>query len=150
MHGIGRQALDDFANLRRNQTNWGSLTLAPPWLAAGEGGPITSVRFEMGRESIQECEARIFLEQALLDEAAAALQGRGDAWFGSYDAATERAHLVAGSARGYLDGPFSRARFGGWDYTVRATSAASMSGAGRHPHPDRCATAAAPMTPAGF
>ena len=36
--------------------------------------------------------------------------------FGRYDPGTRTAFTVAGSARGYLDGPFSRARFGGWDY----------------------------------
>jgi hypothetical protein len=74
MHGMGRQALDDFAAMSRGRasnkrsTNWGSLTLAPAWLAPGEKGPVTSVRFEVGREGIQECEARIFIERALLDE----------------------------------------------------------------------------------
>lgn len=33
-----------------------------------------------------------------------------------YDESTERYLTLAGSARGYLDGPFSRARFGGWSY----------------------------------
>lgn len=41
----------------------------------------------------------------------------------SYDPRLDRIHLVAGSARGYLDGPFSRARFGGHSYSqvVRST-----------------------------
>ncbi len=72
MRGMGRQSLDDFAlrgaKYGSGGTCWGSLTLAPPWLAAGEKGPISSVRFEMGREGIQECEARVFIEKALLDE----------------------------------------------------------------------------------
>lgn len=54
--------------------------------------------------------------------------GAGKYVFGSYDDTTERAHLVIGSARGYLDGPFSRARFGGWDYVVRSTSTSSLDG----------------------
>lgn len=54
--------------------------------------------------------------------------GAGRYQYGSYDVATERAHLVVGSARGYLDGPFSRARFGGWDYVIRSTSTASPDG----------------------
>ena len=45
--------------------------------------------------------------------------GAGEYNFGSYDPNSQRAHVVAGSARGYLDGPFSRARFGGWDYVKR-------------------------------
>lgn len=54
--------------------------------------------------------------------------GAGKYVYGSYDDTTERAHLVIGSARGYLDGPFSRARFGGWDYVVRSTSTSSLDG----------------------
>lgn len=43
----------------------------------------------------------------------------------SYDSETELVHIVAGSARGYLDGPFSRARFGRNSYTSRPRFAAS-------------------------
>ncbi|MFN4261616.1 MAG: hypothetical protein ACK4RK_20215 [Gemmataceae bacterium] len=43
----------------------------------------------------------------------------------SYDAETEMVHIVAGSARGYLDGPFSRARFGRNSYTARPRFVAS-------------------------
>lgn len=46
----------------------------------------------------------------------------------SYDAATERYHVVAGSARGYLDGPFTRARFGGSSYSTRGEACASPDG----------------------
>ncbi|MBA4388110.1 MAG: hypothetical protein C0404_09025 [Verrucomicrobia bacterium] len=51
--------------------------------------------------------------------------GAGKYVFSSYDPRSERAHVVAGSARGYLDGPFSRARFGGWDYVTRSSAAQS-------------------------
>jgi hypothetical protein len=72
MRGMGRQSLDDFAlrgaKYGSGGTCWGSLTLAPPWLAPGDKGPISSVRFEMGREGVQECEARTLIERALLDE----------------------------------------------------------------------------------
>ncbi len=51
--------------------------------------------------------------------------GAGRYTFGSYDPNSERGHTVAGGARGYLDGPFSRARFGGWDYVVRSQAATS-------------------------
>lgn len=54
--------------------------------------------------------------------------GAGKYRFAVYDERTERAHMVAGSARGYLDGPFCRARFGGWDYVVRSVSAGSPDG----------------------
>jgi hypothetical protein len=46
----------------------------------------------------------------------------------SHDRKTERVHAVAGGAAGYLDGPFSRARFGGWSYGARKTGARSPNG----------------------
>lgn len=39
----------------------------------------------------------------------------------AYDPETEFVQIAAGSARGYLDGPFSRARFGTNNYTSRPT-----------------------------
>ena len=52
----------------------------------------------------------------------------GRYYFGRYDQATRTGFEVAGSARGYLDGPFSRARFGGWDYGFYPHTAASPDG----------------------
>jgi hypothetical protein len=52
----------------------------------------------------------------------------GRYYYGRYDPATRTAFGVAGSARGYLDGPFSRARFGGWDYGFYPHTAASPDG----------------------
>ena len=46
----------------------------------------------------------------------------------SHDPKIERVHVVAGGAAGYLDGPFSRARFGGWSYGSRSTGARSPDG----------------------
>jgi hypothetical protein len=47
----------------------------------------------------------------------------------SYDPDLERTHLAAGSARGFLDGPFSRARFhGGWTYLDEPSCASSPDG----------------------
>ncbi len=46
----------------------------------------------------------------------------------SHDPKIERVHVVAGGAAGYLDGPFSRARFGGWSYGARSTGARSPNG----------------------
>jgi len=40
------------------------------WLAPGPNGPVSSVRFEMGREGLQELEARIFFEQKVLADPA--------------------------------------------------------------------------------
>ncbi len=56
--------------------------------------------------------------------------GRGAGYwrFYSYDYKSDRIHAVAGSARGYLDGPFSRARFGGWDYVVRCRKTSTTDG----------------------
>ena len=66
--GAGRLALDVFNRPRFLDSNWASLRLPANWLAAGPQGPISTVRFEVGRAGIQECEARIFIEQALADE----------------------------------------------------------------------------------
>ncbi len=47
---------------------WGQLSLGTAFLAPGPEGAISTVRFELIREGIEECEARIFIERALLDE----------------------------------------------------------------------------------
>jgi hypothetical protein len=54
---------------RYPESSWGSMNLQgqASWLAPGPSGPIPTIRFEMAREGIQECEARIFIEEALLD-----------------------------------------------------------------------------------
>jgi hypothetical protein len=46
----------------------------------------------------------------------------------TYDPKTERYFPMAGSTQGYLDGPFSRARFGGADYTCRPRAVLSPDG----------------------
>jgi hypothetical protein len=48
--------------------------------------------------------------------------------FCAYDARSERFHVVAGSSRGYLDGPFSRARWGGQAYVNYSSTARSADG----------------------
>lgn len=60
---------------RYPQSNWAQLSLKTCFLAAGPDGAISTVRFEMTREGVQECEARIFLEKVLLDKAARAQLG---------------------------------------------------------------------------
>jgi hypothetical protein len=82
LRGAGRQVLDHFHEQRvragsGTQCRWGSLTPGPAWLAAGPDGPASTERFEMGIEGIQECEARIFIEKALADEALRAKLGDG-------------------------------------------------------------------------
>jgi hypothetical protein len=64
-YGHGRNLI-----ARYPESDWGQLYLGnttPYLLAAGPQGPLATVRFEMIREGAQDVEARIFLEQALLD-----------------------------------------------------------------------------------
>jgi hypothetical protein len=50
--------------------NWVQLNLlTTPYLYADAGGAQGTIRFEMTREGVQECEARIFVEKVLLDKA---------------------------------------------------------------------------------
>jgi len=49
-------------------------------------------------------------------------------FFGWLDMQTKRVHAVAGSGFGYMDGPFSRARFGLWGYLFHPGAAFSKDG----------------------
>ncbi len=49
----------------------------PMLLAPGPEGALSTVRLEIMREGLQECEARIFIEKALTDEALRAKVGEG-------------------------------------------------------------------------
>jgi len=54
---------------RYRMSDWHQLNLrVNPYIAPGPAGALGTVRFEMLREGVQECEARIFIERALLDE----------------------------------------------------------------------------------
>jgi hypothetical protein len=74
--GCGRLA-GDFFNVQNERGQWfnlprryiyhGALGLSGEWLGAGAKGPVSTVRFEMLRDGLQEHEARIVLERALLD-----------------------------------------------------------------------------------
>jgi len=90
LSGIGRCGADFWAVLpgvRRPAAVLGRYAETSAWhggwlrnstpyvLAAGAAGPVATVRFEMLREGIQECEARIFLEAALTDPARRARLG---------------------------------------------------------------------------
>ena len=77
--GMGRLAADFFTvevagshpgrlSARYPQSEWRNLNLREPWLAPGPEGPISTVRFALAREGIQECEARIFIEKALTNK----------------------------------------------------------------------------------
>lgn len=56
---------------RYPEGSWGQggiyLNLCNPVLAPAPQGPVATQHFEMFREGIQECEARIYIEQALMD-----------------------------------------------------------------------------------
>ncbi len=54
--------------------------------------------------------------------------GAGRYQYSGLDPLSGRVHRVSGGARGTLDGPLSRARFGGWDYVARNHLARSPDG----------------------
>jgi len=47
---------------------WRNLDILTWFLAPGPDGPVATTRFEHLREGLQECEVRVFLESALLDD----------------------------------------------------------------------------------
>jgi hypothetical protein len=62
----------DSISARYPESSWNQLNLqrcCEALLAPGPNGAIPTVRYEMVREGIQECEARIFVEKALVDPA---------------------------------------------------------------------------------
>ncbi len=64
---------------RYPESAWGQLNLAygtPYVLAPGKNGAIATTRSEMLREGLQEAEARVFIEKALLDSAKKAKLGK--------------------------------------------------------------------------
>jgi hypothetical protein len=76
--GLGRMGLDywravkDAKGRRAGQVwerypkaNWRNLNITDSLLAPGREGPVATARFEMLREGVQECEARIFIQTAL-------------------------------------------------------------------------------------
>ncbi len=70
---------------RYPESSWSQLNLRQiPYLGAGRDGALSTARYEAMIEGLQECEARAFIEKALLDEAArgklgADLAGRAQA-----------------------------------------------------------------------
>jgi hypothetical protein len=50
------------------ESNWRSNDICTSALAPGADGAIATTRYELMREGVQECEARIFLERALTDK----------------------------------------------------------------------------------
>ncbi len=76
--GMGRLAGDFFRipsvrgagvlSRRYPESSWHNINMRSAWLAPGPEGTVSTVMFDMAREGIQECEARIFIEKALLDD----------------------------------------------------------------------------------
>jgi len=52
---------------RYPENHWRGLNIANYFLAPGPDGPVATARLENLREGVQECEARILIESALLD-----------------------------------------------------------------------------------
>ncbi|KKM00225.1 hypothetical protein LCGC14_1806580, partial [marine sediment metagenome] len=73
-----RGNLKDSLAGRYPESYWGQLNMnycVPRLLGKGPNGPLATIRYEAFRENIQEVEARIFIEKALLDPKAAAVLG---------------------------------------------------------------------------
>ena len=51
---------------RYPESGWRNLDIRMSMLAPGKDGAVTTTRYEMFREGLQECETRLFLEEALL------------------------------------------------------------------------------------
>jgi hypothetical protein len=93
VRGLGRQGIDFWKVLGRKaqrshwsltlagrypETEWGHLNFArgvPALAGPGRAGAVPTTRYEALRENLQECEARIFIEKALLDDALKAKLG---------------------------------------------------------------------------
>ena len=114
-HAAGRTIIHRYPD----HSSWYQLVVRTSFLGCGKDGAVPSVQFEAMREGVQNCEARIFIETALLDQALRAKLGdelagraqsvldertwvmahasRDEAWF--FDAGfTERQHKVYGVA----------------------------------------------------
>ena len=79
--GLGRVGADFWAAIKDKngqrrgrvwekypQSMWHSCNLSSHMLVPGPTGPVASSRYEQMREGVQECEARIAIEQVLTDE----------------------------------------------------------------------------------
>ena len=63
-HAAGRTIVHRYPD----HSSWYQLVVRTSFLATGPDGALPSVHFEMLREGVQNCEARIFIETALLDK----------------------------------------------------------------------------------
>jgi hypothetical protein len=88
--GVGRLGADTWNVLRDKQgarkgrvyqrypeSDWGYLNIRSSLLAPGPQGALATARYEVLREGIQDCEARIQIEKALADPALKAKLGAG-------------------------------------------------------------------------
>ena len=57
------------------KSHWHNLRIEVNFLEKGPGGAVSTADYEMFREGVQECEARIFVERALTDKALRAKLG---------------------------------------------------------------------------
>ena len=86
--GIGRMTADFFhIPTQKGRTtwlpkrfketcSWFNARLRPEWFSPGLDGAISTARFELLCEGLQECEARIFLERALLSDTSRPRMGK--------------------------------------------------------------------------
>ncbi len=111
--GLGRIGLDYWpvfknprgvrsgrASERYPKASWRNLNITDALLAPGPDGPLGTARFEMLREGVQECEARIFVQTALDGgKLPAALADECRAVLAARDAFLKRAAIVQGGGR---------------------------------------------------
>jgi glycosyl hydrolase family 123 len=132
--GVGRIGADFWACLfdkrgrrvgrcwnRYPESSWRNLDLYSAVLAPGADGPIATTRYEILREGVQECEARIYIEQALLDAKMKDALGKelADRCQAALD---ERiALMLKGLSNLHLSGPH-------WYYATKWTSDLGLSG----------------------
>jgi len=111
--GVGRIGLDSWPVLknvrgvratrvteRYPKASWRNLNITDALLAPGPDGPLGTARFEMLREGVQECEARIFIQTALdRGKLPAALADECRAVLADRDAFLKKAAIVQGTGR---------------------------------------------------
>ncbi len=126
--GVGRLAADFFIipqekrrtlNLARRfaESSWTNLNLRESWLAPGPDGAVNTICFQMAREGIQECEARIHIERALIDpERRKALGDERAAVLQSVLDERTRANLYSIEINNYKLEPFLRNGALGFDW----------------------------------
>jgi len=77
--GFARQGLDFWPVIpgirgkkpiaaRYPESDWRNTNIKSFFLSPGKNGAVSTQRFEMIREGVEECEARIFIEKALFDK----------------------------------------------------------------------------------